>query len=66
VCAMQRVGLVVLPDFQPIYLAALSVFAFANIGAKKTLYEIEILSENRGDGAELPGHDDRHAKVRGS
>jgi transcriptional regulator GlxA family with amidase domain len=45
---MQRVGLVVLPDFQPIYLAALSVFAFANIGAKKTLYEIEILSENGG------------------
>ena len=45
---MQRIGLVVLPDFQPIYLAALSVFVFANIGAKRTLYEIEILSEHGG------------------
>ncbi len=45
---MQRIGLVVLPDFQPIYLAALSVFAFANISAKRTLYEIEILSEHGG------------------
>jgi transcriptional regulator GlxA family with amidase domain len=45
---MQRIGLVVLPDFQPIYLAALSAFVFANIGAKKTLYEIEILSEHGG------------------
>ena len=45
---MQRIGLVVLPDFQPIYLAALSVFAFANIGAKQALYEIEILSEHGG------------------
>ena len=45
---MQRIGLVVLPDFQPIYLAALSVFAFANISADKSLYEIEILSEHGG------------------
>jgi transcriptional regulator GlxA family with amidase domain len=45
---MQRIGLVVLPDFQPIYLAALSAFAFANIGARKTLYEVEILSEHGG------------------
>jgi len=45
---MQRVGFVVLPDFQTMYLAALSVFEFANIGAKQTLYEIEILSEHGG------------------
>ena len=45
---MQRIGLVVLPDFQPIYLAALSAFVFANISAKKTLYDVEILSEHGG------------------
>jgi transcriptional regulator GlxA family with amidase domain len=45
---MQRIGLVVLPEFQPIYLAALSVFAFVNISAKQTLYEVEILSEHGG------------------
>jgi transcriptional regulator GlxA family with amidase domain len=45
---MQRIGLVVLPDFQPIYLAALSAFTFANISAQQPLYEIDILSEHGG------------------
>jgi len=45
---MQRVGFVVIPKFQVMYLAALSVFEFANICAGKPLYEIEVLSEHGG------------------
>jgi transcriptional regulator GlxA family with amidase domain len=45
---MQRVGFVVIPKFQVMYLAALSVFEFANISAGKPLYEIEVLSEHGG------------------
>jgi transcriptional regulator GlxA family with amidase domain len=45
---MQRIAFVVLPNFQTMYLAALSVFEFANISAERPLYEIEILSEHGG------------------
>jgi len=45
---MQRIGFVILPDFQMLYFAALSVFEFANISAGKQLYSIELLSEHGG------------------
>jgi transcriptional regulator GlxA family with amidase domain len=45
---MQRIGFVVLPNFQNMYFAALSVFEFANISAGEQLYEIELLSEHGG------------------
>ena len=45
---MQRIGFVVLPNFQNMYFAALSVFEFANISAGEPLYEIEVLSEHGG------------------
>jgi transcriptional regulator GlxA family with amidase domain len=45
---MQRIGFVVLPNFQNMYFAALTVFEFANISAEAQLYEIELLSEHGG------------------
>jgi transcriptional regulator GlxA family with amidase domain len=45
---MQRIGFVILPNFQMLYFAALSVFEFANISAGKQLYGIELLSEHGG------------------
>jgi transcriptional regulator GlxA family with amidase domain len=45
---MLRIGFVILPDFQSLYFAALSVFEFANINAGKKLYGIELLSEYGG------------------
>lgn len=45
---MQRIGFVVLPNFQSLYFAALSVFEFANISAEEALYESEVLSEHGG------------------
>lgn len=45
---MQRIGFVVLPNFQNMYFAALSVFEFANISAGEQLYSIELLSEHGG------------------
>ena len=45
---MQRIGFVVLPAFQNMYFAALTVFEFANISAGEALYEIELLSEHGG------------------
>ena len=39
---MQRIGFVVLPDFQVMSLAALSVFEFANMSAGEPLYEIQV------------------------
>jgi transcriptional regulator GlxA family with amidase domain len=45
---MQRIGFVVIPNFQVMYLAALSVFEFANLNAGEPLYELEVLSEHGG------------------
>ncbi len=45
---MRRIGFVLIPGFQLMYMAALSVFEFANISAGKELYEIEVLSEMGG------------------
>ncbi|SDX24671.1 Transcriptional regulator GlxA family, contains an amidase domain and an AraC-type DNA-binding HTH domain [Collimonas sp. OK242] len=45
---MRRIGFVLIPGFQLMYMAALSVFEFANISAGKELYEIEVLSETGG------------------
>ena len=45
---MQRIGFVVMPNFQNMYFAALTVFEFANISAGEPLYEIELLSEYGG------------------
>ena len=36
---MQRIGFVVLPNFQSLYFAVLTVFEFANISAGEPLYE---------------------------
>lgn len=43
---MPRIGFVVIPGFQMMYFAALSVFEFANLS--QPLYEIELLSEHGG------------------
>jgi transcriptional regulator GlxA family with amidase domain len=45
---MQRIGFLVIPGFQAMYFAALSVFEFANVSAGETLYDIEVLSEHGG------------------
>lgn len=45
---MQRVGFVVVQDFQVMSFAALSVFEFANISAGEPLYDIQVLSEHGG------------------
>jgi transcriptional regulator GlxA family with amidase domain len=45
---MQRIGFVVIPGFQMMYFAALSVFEFANLSAGEPVYEIEVLSEHGG------------------
>lgn len=45
---MQRIGLVAVPDFQVMSLAALSAFEFANISAGEPLYKFEMLSEHGG------------------
>jgi transcriptional regulator GlxA family with amidase domain len=43
-----KIGFVVTPGFPVMSLAALSVFEFANISAEKTLYDVQVLSENGG------------------
>jgi len=45
---MLRIGLVLVPGFQVMYLAALSAFEMTNIIAKEKLYDIQILSEEGG------------------
>lgn len=45
---MQHIGLVAVPDFQVMSLAALSAFEFANISAGEPLYAVEVLSEHGG------------------
>jgi transcriptional regulator GlxA family with amidase domain len=45
---MQRIGFLVIPGFQVMYCAALSVFEFANLSAGEPLYAIEVVSENGG------------------
>jgi transcriptional regulator GlxA family with amidase domain len=50
-----RIGFVVIPGFQVMYLAALSVFEFANVSAGETLYQIEVLSEHGGPVASSVG-----------
>ena len=45
---MQRIGFVVVPGYQVMYLAALSVFEFANVVAGEPVYAVEILSEQGG------------------
>ncbi|WP_397450752.1 GlxA family transcriptional regulator [Pseudomonas sp. NA-150] len=45
---MQKVALVVRPDFQMMSIAALSAFEFANIVAGEKLYDINVLSEHGG------------------
>jgi transcriptional regulator GlxA family with amidase domain len=48
---MLTVGFVVTPGFPVMSLAALSVFEFANFGAQKKIYHVQVLSE---DGAAIP------------
>lgn len=45
---MRRVGFVLTPGFQMMYLAAISAFEFANLCAGKRLYDVETLSEAGG------------------
>lgn len=45
---MQRIGFVLMPGFQLMYLSVLSVFEFANISAGEAIYEIQVLSEEGG------------------
>src|SRR6266478_113832 len=45
---MQRIGLVVLPGFQVMSLAALSVFEFANKEMSEPVYNVHLLSEAGG------------------
>jgi transcriptional regulator GlxA family with amidase domain len=45
---MQRIGLIVLPGFQVMSLAALSVFEFANREIGEPAYEVRLLSETGG------------------
>jgi transcriptional regulator GlxA family with amidase domain len=45
---MQRIGVVVLPGFQVMSLAALSVFEFANKEMDKPVYDVRLLSEAGG------------------
>ncbi|MES3100503.1 GlxA family transcriptional regulator [Sphingomonas faeni] len=45
---MQRIGFVIIPQFQNMYFAAMTVFEVANFSAGRQLYEIELLSEHGG------------------
>ena len=45
---MQRIGFVVLPGFQVMSLAALSVFEFANKEIGEPVYDVHLLSETGG------------------
>jgi transcriptional regulator GlxA family with amidase domain len=45
---MQRIGVIVLPGFQVMSLAALSVFEFANKEMDKPVYDVRLLSETGG------------------
>lgn len=45
---MRRIGFLLLPNFQAMYFAALSVFEAANIAAGQTLYKVELVSEHGG------------------
>jgi transcriptional regulator GlxA family with amidase domain len=48
VFAMQRIGMIVYPDFQVLCFAALSVFEVANREAGKRLYDLEVLGNGGG------------------
>ncbi|WCK80182.1 GlxA family transcriptional regulator [Agrobacterium fabrum] len=45
---MQRIAFVLVPGFQLMYLAAMSVFELANVSAGENVYEIDVLSEEGG------------------
>lgn len=45
---MQRIGFILIPQFQMMSLAAASVFEFANMLAGEPLYEIRVISETGG------------------
>jgi len=45
---MLRIGFVVVPGFQVMYFAALSVFEIANVVAKEKIYDVQTLSEEGG------------------
>ena len=45
---MQRIGFILIPGFQLMYLAAISVFEFANVSAGENVYQIDVLSEEGG------------------
>jgi hypothetical protein len=46
--SLQRIGLIVLPEFQVMCFAALSVFEVANKEAGRQIYELHVLSEPGG------------------
>jgi transcriptional regulator GlxA family with amidase domain len=45
---MQRIAFVLMPGFQLMYLAVISVFEFANISAGEPIYNVQVLSEEGG------------------
>src|SRR4051794_20388499 len=45
---MQRIGFIVMPQFQVMALAATTVFEMANFHAGEPLYEISLISEHGG------------------
>jgi transcriptional regulator GlxA family with amidase domain len=46
--AVQRIGLVVIPDFHVVSLVALSVFEMANLSTGRPLYDVHVISEDGG------------------
>jgi transcriptional regulator GlxA family with amidase domain len=45
---MLRIGMVVIPEFQMMYFAAISAFEIANMAAKEKIYDVHTLSEEGG------------------
>lgn len=54
---MQRVGMIVYPDFQVLCFAAFSVFEVANREAGKRLYDLEVLGNGGGSVRSSFGHE---------
>lgn len=63
---MLRVGLIVLPNFQAIGLSVLTTFELANRYARRSVYEVQVLSEHGGPVRSSFGSDLETARVGGT
>ncbi|HTK14378.1 MAG TPA: GlxA family transcriptional regulator, partial [Xanthobacteraceae bacterium] len=45
---MRRIGFIVFPGYQVMSFAVISVFEFANVVARKPVYDVRLLSETGG------------------